>query len=86
MPNAKTDPSLRSEAVTFLICARKRSFRNLVTPSQDDGQRQGSAGRPHCAWWMVRNGSCRPSGASRYFNAGLPPLSRWATVFRLWRG
>jgi hypothetical protein len=32
--------------------------------------------------WMGRNGSCRPYGASCYFNADLPPLSRWATLFR----
>ena len=47
------------EAVTFLILrekwhrkefalrAGKLPFRNLVTPSQHDGQ------RPHCAWWRV---------------------------------
>ena len=31
----------------------KRPFRNLVTTSQDDGQRQELAAHPHCAWLRV---------------------------------
>ena len=29
---------------------------------------------------------CRPSGASHHFDTGFPPLPRWATLFRPWRG
>ena len=37
----------------FDLRGGKRPFRNLVTPSQDDGRRQELAVRPHCAWLRV---------------------------------
>jgi len=69
----------RTVSTTTRECSGGRS------PARVGGTSALPLGALGCAW-MARNRSCRPSGASLYFNTGLPPLTRWATLFRPWRG